>query len=211
MQFYQSEIVEQSKALPGVSFTLHAPTQRRQVEMQLASANYEARVGTLLRKYHRLKKQVEPIEREQRAAFEGQHKDTPVDERPFFSPDYGDEIGLEFAVIDRELVALKRSEKQPLQLQKYLKAIHSLIVGETVVTPDNVLDLAPPEFVDEVCAWIEAVERLTPEQRKNWLSPSTSSAPEGERTSATTAMPAATEAGTGSATAASSTSAPATA
>jgi len=201
-----------SKIIPGVAFTIFAPSYARRMAFDAAIAEFKSETRLINRQFQRLKDQVEELRRPwAHAGGEKKCKDLQAlieetqdaeeltllneqlsDAQFKLPPEISDELE---ALNERSNLLLVTKHNAP-RVRVYCKSVEGLQVLGKEATIDTLLSDGPPELFVEILDAIDTVSEASEELIKNLQLPSTSSDQVVGKTTSTIAPSASEPAGT---------------
>lgn len=162
-----------SKAFPGVSFSVRTLTEGVRIKLSLALASHYAMIADLRAQADQMIRRVKPV-------IEQAERD-----KDFVGANAHPEVQAA-ARLQGQIASIERDRIQPEYVQHMIEAVEGATIAGQPITPENILQ-APPELFEEMIAACKRELGLEPQEQGNSASPSTSPALEGGMTNSTIA------------------------
>lgn len=203
MYDFLSERTVQSEVIPGVSYTIHAPSYGRRLMFDKATAEFRSSTRIVERKFTKLREAV----RADQAAFNSQYGEANAELKKQIEAAADDATKVElakglkvFSVTDEQRDQMADLNEESLRLlgtlyngprvRIYLKSLDGLtIMGKKADVP-MLIEAGPVELFQEILTAIEETSAKVEEEVKNLSLPSISSNQADGKTSDTIATPA---------------------
>ena len=170
-----STISRESKAHPGVRFTVRRLNHLQRAKRTFGVLQHASRIQELLVEY----RQVLEAAGIRARPFEEEQAETERRQAANNLP--------RAAALDSEIGQLLDAHIKPAAIQAGLLSIDGFHVDGKAATPEQVLEFAPPDLLEEIFLACETASGLNGEEQKNSQSPGLSPGPEAGNSKPTTA------------------------